>query len=54
MIALGTAIGTGLFLVSAETIQTAGPAVLIGYAIAGMVIFLMMRMVGEMAVENPI
>lgn len=54
MIALGTAIGTGLFLVSAETIQTAGPAVLIGYAIAGTVIFLMMRMIGEMAVENPI
>ncbi|MHC1719923.1 MAG: amino acid permease [Clostridiaceae bacterium] len=54
MIALGTAIGTGLFLVSASTIQAAGPAVLIAYALAGMVIFFIMRSIGEMAVENPI
>ncbi len=54
MIALGSAIGTGLFLVSGATIQTAGPAVLVAYAIAGCVIFLMMRMLGEMAVARPI
>jgi phenylalanine-specific permease len=54
MISLGSAIGTGLFLVSGATIQTAGPIVLLGYALAGSVIFLMMRMLGEMAVARPV
>lgn len=54
MIALGSAIGTGLFLVSGSTIQMAGPVVLVGYVIAGIILFLMMRMLGEMAVARPI
>ena len=39
LIALGGAIGTGLFLGIAQTIQLAGPAVLLGYAIAGVIAF---------------
>ena len=53
MISLGSAIGTGIFLVSSETIQMAGPAVMLSYAIAGFVIFLILRMLGEMTIENP-
>ena len=40
LIALGGAIGTGLFLGIAETIKLAGPAVIIGYAIGGFISFL--------------
>ncbi|MFC9356702.1 amino acid permease [Rhodococcus sp. NPDC057014] len=54
MIGLGSAIGTGLFLVSGSTIHTAGPAVLLAYVVAGAVIFLIMRMLGEMAVARPV
>jgi aromatic amino acid transport protein AroP len=39
LIALGGAIGTGLFLGIAQTIQMAGPSVLLGYAIAGVIAF---------------
>lgn len=39
LIALGGAVGTGLFLGIAQTIQLAGPAVLLGYAIAGLMAF---------------
>lgn len=53
-IALGTAIGTGLFYGSAETIQAAGPAVLIAYLIAGCAAFAVMRALGEMAVRHPV
>ncbi|GAA4381665.1 amino acid permease [Paeniglutamicibacter cryotolerans] len=53
-IALGSAIGTGLFYGSAKTIQTAGPAVLIAYVIAGLLVFAVMRSLGEMAVRHPI
>lgn len=54
MIALGGAIGTGLFYGSATTIQTAGPAITLGYLIGGLVIFLIMRALGEMSVEEPV
>lgn len=54
LIALGGAIGTGLFLGISHTIQLAGPAVLLGYAIAGMIAFLIMRQLGEMVVEEPV
>lgn len=54
MLSLGSAIGTGLFLVSGTTIQTAGPVVLLGYVLAGTIIFAMMRMLGEMAVAQPV
>ena len=36
LIALGGAIGTGLFLGSASVIQSAGPGIILGYAIAGL------------------
>ncbi|QBE66155.1 amino acid permease [Pseudoduganella lutea] len=54
LIALGGAIGTGLFLGIAQTIRMAGPSVLLGYAIAGVVAFLIMRQLGEMVVDEPV
>ena len=54
MIALVGAIGTGLFYGSASTIALAGPAVMLSYLIGGIVIFLIMRMLGEMAVDEPV
>jgi aromatic amino acid transport protein AroP len=54
LIALGGAVGTGLFLGSASVIQSAGPAVILGYAIAGFIAFLIMRQLGEMVVEEPV
>jgi aromatic amino acid transport protein AroP len=54
LIALGGAIGTGLFLGIAQTIQMAGPAVLLGYAAAGLIAFLIMRQLGEMVVDEPV
>lgn len=53
LIALGGAIGTGLFLGSASVIQSAGPGIILGYAIAGFIAFLIMRQLGEMVVEEP-
>ncbi|MBC8946282.1 amino acid permease [Xenorhabdus indica] len=52
--ALGSAIGTGLFYGSAGAIQAAGPAVLLAYAIGGAAVFMVMRALGEMAVHNPV
>lgn len=52
-IALGSAIGTGLFYGSADAIQMAGPAVLVAYVVAGLAVFLVMRALGEMAVRDP-
>ncbi len=54
LIALGGAIGTGLFLGIGPAIQMAGPAVLLGYAVAGFIAFLIMRQLGEMVVEEPV
>jgi len=54
LIALGGAIGTGLFLGIAQTIKMAGPSVLLGYAIGGVIAFLIMRQLGEMVVEEPV
>lgn len=52
LIALGGTIGTGLFLGSAGVIKLAGPGVLLGYGIGGIIIFLIMRFLGEMLVEQ--
>ncbi|WP_296232788.1 amino acid permease [Pseudomonas sp. UBA4617] len=52
--ALGSAIGTGLFYGSASAIQMAGPAVLLAYLIGGGAVFMVMRALGEMAVHNPV
>ncbi|MDO8150269.1 amino acid permease [Isoptericola sp. b408] len=53
MMGLGSAIGAGLFLGSGEAIATAGPAVLISYAIAGAIVVAVMRMLAEMASALP-
>ncbi|CAJ1265270.1 phenylalanine:H+ symporter PheP [Escherichia coli] len=52
LIALGGAIGTGLFLGIGPAIQMAGPAVLLGYGVAGIIAFLITparRDVGRLA-----
>ena len=54
LIALGGAIGTGLFLGSAGVLKSAGPSMILGYAIAGCIAFLIMRQLGEMIVEEPV
>lgn len=54
MIALGTSIGTGLFYGSAPTIKLVGPGIILSYALAGIFIFCIMRMVGEMSVKEPV
>ena len=53
-IALGSAIGTGLFYGSAEAIQAAGPSVLLVYLLGGIVVYFMLRALGEMAVSMPV
>jgi aromatic amino acid permease len=53
MMGLGSAIGAGLFLGSGVGIATAGPAVLVSYAIAGVLVVLVMRMLAEMAAALP-
>ena len=54
MIALGGTIGVGLFMGSASTILTAGPSVLLCYALAGLVMFFIMRIMGEMLYLEPV
>ncbi|UZJ78780.1 MULTISPECIES: amino acid permease [unclassified Fictibacillus] len=54
LMSLGAAIGVGLFLGSANAIKLAGPAILVAYTIAGAVMFLIMRALGEMAIHNPV
>jgi len=53
MITIGGIIGAGLFVGSSAAIAAAGPACIISYALTGAVVFLIMRMLGEMAVANP-
>ncbi|TCM69079.1 aromatic amino acid transport protein AroP [Acinetobacter calcoaceticus] len=54
LIALGGTIGTGLFLGISQSIKLAGPSVILGYAIAGLIAYLMMRQLGEMVVQEPV
>src|SRR5699024_5564884 len=54
LIALGGAIGTGLFYGSAESIRLSGPAIILSYLIGGGIIYLIMRMLGEMSTEEPV
>lgn len=54
LIALGGAIGTGLFLGIGKAAILAGPSVILGYAIAGLIAFFIMRQLGEMVVEEPV
>lgn len=53
MIAMGGVIGAGLFVGSGTVISEAGPAAFLTYAITGVLIILVMRMLGEMATANP-
>ncbi len=54
MIALGGAIGTGLFYGSSTSIKLTGPAITLAYLIGGFIIFLIMRALGEMSVDHPV
>jgi GABA permease len=53
MIALGGVIGAGLFVGSGVVIKAAGPAAVVSFAITGLLVVLVMRMLGEMAVALP-
>ena len=53
LIALGGAIGTGLFYGSSESIQLAGPSILLAYLVGGLAIFMIVRALSEMTVEDP-
>ncbi|MFJ9061726.1 amino acid permease [Streptomyces sp. NPDC102409] len=54
MIAIGGAIGTGLFLGAGKAIDRAGPSLILAYAIAGLVIFFIMRALGELLMYRPV
>ncbi len=54
LIALGGAIGTGLFLGIGPAAVLAGPSVILGYILAGIIAFFIMRQLGEMVVEEPV
>ena len=53
MISIGGIIGAGLFVGSSTAIIAAGPAIFMSYAITGLLILLVMRMLGEMATALP-
>ena len=53
MIAIGGVIGAGLFVGSGVVIHATGPAAFIPYAICGLLVVMVMRMLAEMAVANP-
>src|SRR5499427_9311336 len=53
MIAIGGAIGTGLFLGSSLAVRTAGPAVIVSYLLGALIALLMMGALSEMAVAHP-
>jgi amino acid transporter, AAT family len=53
MIAIGGAIGTGLFLGSSLAVHTAGPAVIVSYLIGALIALLLMGALSEMAVAHP-
>lgn len=53
MMGLGSAIGAGLFLGTGVGIQLAGPAVLLAYIAAGIIVIFVMQMLGEMAAARP-
>lgn len=54
LMSLGAAIGVGLFLGSATAIKMAGPGILMGYAVSGLIMFFIMRALGEMAIQKPV
>ena len=55
MIAIGGAIGTGLFVASGNTIATAGPGgALLAYTLTGFMVYLLMQSLGELATYMPV
>jgi D-serine/D-alanine/glycine transporter len=52
LIAIGGAIGTGLFLGAGKSIHLAGPSILFAYMITGVICFLIMRALGELLLSN--
>jgi L-asparagine transporter-like permease len=54
MIAIGGAIGTGLFYGSGQAIESAGPALILAYLVAGLAIFVVMRALGELLQYRPV
>ena len=52
LIAIGGAIGTGLFMGSGRTISLAGPAVVVVYGIIGFFVFFVLRAMGELLLSN--
>lgn len=53
MIAIGGAIGSGLFLGAGGRLHSAGPALMLVYAVAGVIAFLVVRAMGEMVMRRP-
>jgi L-asparagine transporter-like permease len=53
MIAIGGAIGTGLFFGAAKSITLTGPSIVLSYLIGGIVMYVIMRALGEMVVHEP-
>ncbi|UQI45306.1 amino acid permease [Streptomyces sp. HU2014] len=54
MIALGGVIGAGLFVGSGAGIAAAGPSIVLAYAVSGLLVMFVMRMLGEMSAANPV
>ena len=54
LIALGGAIGVGLFLGSATTISRAGPGLVLAYGLGGVAVFFIMRALGELLLYRPV
>src|SRR5699024_1992519 len=53
MMSLGSAIGAGLFVGSGAGVQAAGPAVLVSYVVAGLIVIFVMRALGELVAADP-
>jgi len=52
LIAIGGAIGTGLFMGSGKSIRTAGPSIVVAYLVIGAMLFFVMRAMGELLLHN--
>lgn len=53
MISLGGAIGVGLFMGASSTIKWTGPSVLLAYIFVGVILYIVMRALGEMLYVDP-
>ncbi|RLL43821.1 amino acid permease [Oceanobacillus piezotolerans] len=53
MISIAGVIGAGLFMGSGAIINSSGPGAILSYALAGLIVVFVMRMLGEMAAANP-